>query len=49
MNRIGGHFLSYVYIWLTKKTVHEMLKFAQDLRTCRKVAFAKVGRPAFQN
>lgn len=35
--------LSHMYIWLMKESVHEMLKFAQDLRTCRKVAFAKVG------
>lgn len=23
--------------------MHEMLRFAQDLKTCRKIAFAKVG------
>ena len=25
-----------------KRAVHEMLRFAQDLKTCRKIAFAKV-------
>lgn len=33
--------------WLTP--VHEMLKFAQDLKTCRKIAFARVSpHPVFE-
>jgi len=33
--------------WLT--LVHEMLKFAQDLKTCRKIAFARVSpHPVFE-
>jgi hypothetical protein len=33
--------------WLTP--VHEMLKFAQDLKTCRKIAFARVSpNPVFE-
>jgi hypothetical protein len=29
-------------VWPLLTSVHEMLKFAQDLKTCRKIAFARV-------